>query len=101
MLLINYQSHNFDDAETSLLKVGFVPILTKTMFTYLIFNKTITQDRLSLSNNWRHNLKRANKNDDLEIEWVSSYEDREKVYSHLSEMYEKLRERKNLKQELI
>jgi hypothetical protein len=97
MLLINYQSHNFDDAETSLLKVGFVPILTKTMFTYLIFNKTITQDRLSLSNNWRHNLKRANKNDDLEIEWVSSYEDREKVYSHLSEMYEKLRERKNFK----
>ena len=97
LLLINYQSQNLDAAETSLMKSGFAPILTKKMFTFLVFNKDIDQDLLLLSNNWRHNLKRAKKNEDLKIEWLSSYQDRVKAFSHLSDMYEKLTNRKKFK----
>jgi len=95
IFIINYQCHNFEDADTSLMKIGFLPILTREMFTYLLFSENINTDRLSLSNNWRHNLKRAIKNDDLKIEWVSSYKEREHILSHLFEMYKKLTIRKN------
>jgi len=94
LLLINYQSHHFDEAEISMMKIGFTPILTKKMFTYLISRENLNKDSLSLSKNWRHNLKRAIKNTDLEIEWISSYENRKKVLSQLAIFYKNLAKRK-------
>jgi len=97
LLLINYQSQNLDASAASLMKMGFSPILTKKMFTFLVFNNNFDSNLLLLSQNWRHNLKRAKKNDDLKIEWVSSYKDRVKAFSHLAKMYGKLTNRKKFK----
>ena len=94
LLLINYQSHNLDEADTSLMKLGFTPLLTNKMFTKLIFNENYNLDISSLSKNWRHNLKRAKINELMEIEWMTSYEDRVAAFSRLSEMYEILKKRK-------
>ena len=94
LLLINYQSHNLDEADTSLMKLGFTPLLTNKMFTKLIFNENYNLDISSLSKNWRHNLKRAKINELMEIEWMTSYEDRVAAFTRLSEMYEILKKRK-------
>ena len=37
------------------------------MFTFLVFNNNFDSNLLLLSQNWRHNLKRAKKNDDLMV----------------------------------
>jgi len=66
LLLINYQSHNLDEADISLMKLGFAPIFTNKMFTKLIFNENNDLDISSLSKNWRHNLKRAKNNELME-----------------------------------
>jgi lipid II:glycine glycyltransferase (peptidoglycan interpeptide bridge formation enzyme) len=95
LLLINYQSHNLDEADTSLMKLGFAPLLTNKMFTKLIFNENNNLDISSLSKNWRHNLKRANNNELMKIEWVNSYEDRVMAFNRLFEMYDILKRRKN------
>jgi len=97
LFLINYQTHKEDAADTSLMKNRFSPILSENMFTYLVFNNNKEQDLLRLSSNWRHNLRRANKNKDLKIEWITSYKDRLGVLSNLSKMYAYLLHRKNFK----
>jgi len=97
LFLINYQTHKDDAADTSLMKSRFSPILSKNMFTYLVFNKNKELDLLHLSSNWRHNLKRANNNKDLKIEWITSYKDRVEVLSNLSKMYEYMIHRKKFK----
>jgi len=97
LFLINNQTHQDDTAITALLKNKFSPILSETMFTYIVFKNSIEESLLELSSNWRHNLKRANKNENLEIEWITSYRDRLEALSILSKMYVYLLQRKNFK----
>jgi len=94
LLLVNYQSHQIDNAEISLMKSGFSPILTNRMFTYLILNNDINTDLSFLSKNWRHNLKRA-KNNNITVEYLTSYKDRLGAMSNLEVMYDQLIIRKN------
>jgi len=97
LLLINYQAHSFDDATVALMKLGFSPILTNKMFTYLFPRDNFTEANMSLSKNWRHNLKRAQNNTDLKIEWSTSEEERKKIMLNLSVMYKGLTQRKKFK----
>jgi len=97
LLLINYQAHSFNDSDTSLMKIGFKPILTNKMYTFLVPAKDLHLDGRNLSNNWRHNLKRAKHNKDLKTEWVYAFEDRKNVLSQLSEFYQGLKKRKKFK----
>ena len=97
LLFINYQSHHVDEADISLMKIGFMPILTNKMYTYLLPRKHLDKDILSLSKNWRHNLKRAQNNTDLKIEWSTSEEERKKIMLDLSVMYKGLTQRKKFK----
>jgi len=95
ILFNNYYSHNFDEADVAMMKFGFTPILSTKMFTYLLYDEDVTEDGSLLSQNWRHNLKRAKKNENLKIYWATKYEDRLKVLSSLSEMYLNLTNHKN------
>ena len=97
LLLINYQAHSFENADISLMKIGFKPILTNKMYTFIVPAENLHQEGLSLSNNWRHNLKRAKNNIDLKTEWVLTFEDRVKILTQLSEFYRELKNRKKFK----
>ena len=95
IFLINYQVHNFDNAVISMLKLGFTPVITKKMLTYILLEDKVNHDALSLTANWRLNLKRALKNKDLKIECATTYTERLEAVTILSNMYNDLKNRKN------
>ncbi len=94
MLMTSYDAHELPPAKIALLKAGFAPVLTSGMFTYLV-NCTGEVTENMLSSNWRHNLKRAQKNTKLVTRWAETAADRTAAMQRASLMYDNLMQRKN------
>lgn len=92
VLMIDYKTHKKLQASTALLKCGFSPVVTSKMFTYLVDCSAANQK--ILSTNWRHNLKRAYKEENLLLRWAVGYDERSAALMRLSTMYESLMRRK-------
>lgn len=95
-LLVNYYESASDIYTRSMLKLGYLPHLGNKMYSFYVRFDGSGQDvERQLTRNWRHNLKRATKNSELSVRWCESEAEREAAFLALSEMYEKLRERKS------
>jgi Acetyltransferase (GNAT) domain len=93
--LVNHQSGYSQDAELGLLRSGFAPLLNTSMFTYVLDRAAGSMSGQTLSGNWRHNLKRAQKNTELSCRWVTDPSARAAAVARLEAFYAGLRTRKS------
>lgn len=93
LILVNYQGRGDDQDYQGLLKMGFLPIIHNRMYTFTL-NLDDENIEKKLSHNWRHNLKRAQKNPSLSIVFCVDNKDRLEALRALDFMYAKLRARK-------
>jgi len=93
--IVNQQSGGSQDAELGLLRSGFSPLLSSAMFTYVLDRPGGAMSGQTLSSNWRHNLKRAQKNANLSCRWVSDRAERAAAVARLEGFYAGLRSRKS------
>jgi hypothetical protein len=93
LILVNYHGNGIDQDYQGLLRFGFFPVLTHRMYTFAL-NLDDESLEKKLSHNWRHNLKRAQKNPALSIDFCVDNKDRVDALRELDIMYAKLRARK-------
>ena len=97
VLFIDYKSIGFDYASLSLMTKGYSPIVSNRMFTYLLPLWQIDVNNPSFTRNWKKNLKRAIRNDELKIHLIKNENERRHTLDALKEMYQTLSARKNFK----
>lgn len=95
IIIINHQSGWSQDVQLGLLKSGFSPVLNTRMYTFVLEAESGSLDGQSLSSNWRHNLKRAQKNQKMTVRWVIDLSERLEAMDRLESMYNNLSQRKN------
>lgn len=95
IIIINHQSGWSQDVQLGLLKSGFSPVLNTRMYTYVLEDESGSLDGQSLSSNWRHNLRRAQKNQRITVRWIIGLSERLKAMDRLENMYNNLSQRKN------
>jgi hypothetical protein len=94
VLLINYYESVSDLHVRSMMRLGYQPYINNKMYSfYIFFSESDFED--GFSKNWRHNLKRARKNEALVVRWCESVNDRIEAFTTLEGMYEKLTVRKS------
>lgn len=93
LILVNYHGNGVDQDYQGLLRFGFLPIITDRMYSFTL---SLDDENIGakLSHNWRHNLKRAQKNPSLAVEFCVDNKDRSDALDALDLMYAKLRARK-------
>lgn len=95
LAMIYHRAEWSDELQVSLLKNRFSPVQATDQYTYFIERATGALDGQWLTKNWRHNLKRAQNNKNMSVEWVETPAKRLAVLRRLEEMYAALRERKS------
>lgn len=93
--MVYHRAEWSDELQVSFLKNLFTPVQGTAQFTYFIERSTGALDGERLTKNWRHNLKRAKKNESMSVEWVENPSERLEALHHLEQMYAALRERKS------
>ncbi len=95
LVAVSYKNFQTAQAVLTLLGHGFAPVVTTRMHT-LEFD--LTQDlkamRAGMEARWRDTLARAERNPDLEIEFLTDPAERLAAFDRFSRMYTELKERK-------
>jgi len=95
IIVVNYYADHDDNYFRALLGANFTPVLTGSMYTFVLDATDVQSHYQSgLSGNWRHNLKRAQKNSDLSICWPESRHNRLAALLRLDDMHSALGVRK-------
>ncbi len=95
VLLINYFAEPDEILFRALLATRFTPVISGPMYTLTLDTSDIQSHyQTGLSGNWRHNLKRGQKNSELVISWAQSLDERLAALARLERMYLGLGERK-------
>lgn len=94
LLILNHQAGGTQDAELALLRSGFTPVLSSESYTYVVDTPGGAKEGGTLSGNWRHNLKRAQKNEQLQVRWIDEPVQRSAAVARMEKMYMELTNRK-------
>jgi len=95
VMFINYFAEHDETHFRALLATGFTPVTSRSMYTFVLDTSDVQSHyQTGLSGNWRHNLKRGQKNPELAISWAQGVEQRLAALERLEGMYQGLGERK-------
>jgi hypothetical protein len=95
LILVNYYSDSRECYQRALLNSGFSPVITSGNYSlFLDVNIDLSLIEKKLSSNWRHNLKRARKNESLSVHWCVDAASRVDALASMGEMYDTLCDRK-------
>src|ERR1019366_8560050 len=81
-------------AQLGLLTSKFSPVLNSAMYTYVLDLVSGAMNGETLSRNWRHNLKRAQKMQQLSSRWIDDPKERPAAIDRLENFYTSVRHRK-------
>lgn len=97
-LLVNYYGTPSETYDRSMLKLGYFPNLGNKMYSFYIRLSNGAEGlEQTLTRNWRHNLRRAEKNSKLFLNWCEQDSEREAAFVTVSQMYDNLKERKSFR----
>lgn len=95
IIVVNYYAEYDENYFRALLGANFTPVLTGSMYTFILDTSDVQSHYQSgLSGNWRHNLKRGQKNSDLIVRWPECRDNRLEALLRLDDMYSGLGARK-------
>lgn len=96
VLVVSPMSSSNESLVRAMLSSGFRPHLRESMFSFNLSLEKESADSMKgrLSGNWRHNLKRAEKNEELSVRELTAPEERKKSCATLHKVYKELRSRK-------
>lgn len=88
VMLINYFAEPDEIHYRALLATSFTPVISRPMYTFTLDTSDVQAHyQNGLSGNWRHNLKRGQKNPELVISWPQSPDERLAALARLEGMY--------------
>jgi hypothetical protein len=88
VVLINYFAEPDEIHFRALLATGFTPVISKPLYTLTLDTSDVRSHYQSgLSGNWRHNLKRGQKNPELAVSWAHGPDERLAAVDRLEGMY--------------
>ena len=88
VIFINYYAEHDEIHFRALLATCFTPVVSGSMYTFTLDTSDVQSHyQTGLSGNWRHNLKRGQKNSELVISWAQSRDARLAALARLEGMY--------------
>ena len=95
IVLVNHYSDARQENQRTLLRSGLSPVTTSAGYSlFLDTMRDLPAIEKSLSSNWRHNLKRARKNEALTARWCDDQASRSEALDFMATMYQSLCQRK-------
>ena len=101
LLGIRYHQFETGEAKLALLAHGFRPVISAKDHTLEVdLSQDMESIRSTLDGRWRNALVKAERNNNIVIDFVQSYSDRSHAFDKFSEMYNSLKEKKGFKNSL-